>query len=149
VSKKDEKGQYFENLDIRKGDFVNGDKVDRSIHTGNVDHSVLSIGDNGVINMSASAGDVSTADIKQLLDELQKALQAAPVDADVKDIVQADIQTVEAQLDKPEPKKAILLPKAKAILETITATAAAYEAWPAIVEMASKLVDGVKTLFGG
>lgn len=154
MSKKDkkrpihnEKGQYFEHMDVRKGDFVNGDKTDRSIHTGNVDRSVLSTGDNARINLNASVENVTKADIQDLLKELQSALQAAPVDADVKDSLQNDIQAVEIQLEKPEPKKAIILPKAKAILEMITATAAAYEAWPKIVGMATRLVDLVKALF--
>lgn len=141
-----EKGQYFEHVDVR-----NGDKTDRSIHTRDVDGSILSTGDNARIHLNASVENVTKADIQGLLKELQSSLQAAPVDADVKEAVQSDIQTVAAQLEKPEPKKAILLPRAKAILETITATAAAatagYEAWPKIVEMATSLADWVKGLF--
>ena len=154
MSKKDkkrtihnEKGQYFEHVDVRKGDFVNGDKTDRSIHTGNVDHGVLSTGDNAMINMPTHTENVTKSDIQGLLKDLRSALQDAPVDEDVKGTRQSDIQAVETQLEKPDPKKALLLPKAKAILETITATAAAYEAWPAIVEMATRLVDWVKALF--
>jgi hypothetical protein len=154
MSKKDEKrnihnekGQYFEHVDVRKGDFVNGDKTDRSIHARDVDGSVLNTGDNATINMHTPTENVTKADIQGLLNELQNALQAAPVDEDVKESLQSDIQTVKTQLEKPEPKKALLLPRARAIMDTITATAAAYEAWPTIVEMGTRLVDWVKALF--
>jgi hypothetical protein len=90
---------------------------------------------------------VTKADIQGLLNELQNALQAAPVDEDVKESLQSDIQTVKTQLEKPEPKKALLLPRARAIMDTITATAAAYEAWPTIVEMGTRLAEWVKALF--
>ena len=148
-----ENGQYFENLDIHQGDFVNRDKTDRSINVGgNLDHSVASSGDNTEITMdNRQAGDLTKADIQVLLGDLQKALQSAPVDADIKESVQSDVKVVEAQLETPEPKKAILLPKAKAILETIKAAATTavvtHEAWPKIVEMATKLVEWAKALF--
>jgi len=156
MSKKDkkrtihnEKGPYFENLDIHKGDFVNGDKIDRSIHTRDVANSVLNTGDGAVISNNPQTIDISKEKIQHLLDDMRTALQAAPVDDDVKEIVQADIQTMAKQLEQPEPKKAILLPKAKAILGTITAVAAAYEVWPTIVEMGQRLVEWITMLFGG
>ena len=160
MNKKDDKrtihnenGQYFENVDIGKGDFVNRDKTDRSIHVGgDMDHSVASSGDTAQITMdNRQASDLSKTEIQALLGDLKSALQSAPVDADIKESVQSDVKVVEAQLEKPEPKKAILLPKAKAILETIKAAAttavATHEAWPKIVELATKLVEWAKALF--
>ena len=113
---------------------------------GNMDHSIAHIGTDSVINFHHIEKNISKDDIIELVENLRSELKESISDQDDYDVIEADLDFVEKQLEKPEPKKGMILAKIKSILDLIPMAAAASQALPELISKAERLFEWVMTL---
>ena len=119
-------GSYIEgDINTGGGDFVGRDQNKITIG-GNVTGSTLVVGNGNLVNAPQTSGSV--AELAQLIREIRAQLPQANLDMDTVEAIEGDFHVVENQLAKPEPKKALVLPKLKSIAEVLGTAVAAGEA---------------------
>ena len=126
------------------GDFVGRDKIvsggERSVVVGgNVNNSAIVTGDGNLVGGSTQG--VRLEDLLRLVQAMRDLLPQANLDEDTAEMVAGDFQVLETQLAKPEPKKAVVLPKLKEIAEALTLVVGAGEAVQKLLPMAQQAVQ--------
>jgi hypothetical protein len=124
-------GAYFGGkVEVHGGNVIGGDQYNIGAGAGSINQS----------------GGTNVEDLLRLLGALRQLLPQAVVDDDTRRSLQEDVVVVVNQLEKPEPKKEIVLPKLKGILETITTAASAGEALQKMAPMAQQAFDKMMPL---
>ena len=140
-------GAYVEGgVNTGGGDFVGRDQPVSApggvAIGGSVSHSTIVVGTG--ITVTGKVEGLNAEDVLRLLRELRGGLPRAGIDADTQEIIDADIQVVELQLAKPEPKKHIVLPKLESVVATLTGLVGAGEAVQKLLPMAQQAVQWVQ-----
>ncbi|MCB0200838.1 MAG: hypothetical protein KDI03_12280 [Anaerolineae bacterium] len=91
---------------------------------------------------------VSLAEFTALLAELRAALPAAGLDADTAEIIDADVQVVEAQAAKPQPSAAVITSKLEGVAKVLAAAGGVAVAAQKLLPMAQQALEWAKPLFG-
>jgi hypothetical protein len=124
----------------------------KTIHTGGGAH----VGG----NVTVSGGDfvgrdkiqtttgVTPAQFLSLLAELRQTLAGAGLDADTAQVIEADVQVVEAQVQKPQPGSAIIVGKLRGVAEVLTETAKTAASVAPLAALAQKALAWAGQLFG-
>jgi hypothetical protein len=132
-------GAYIEGkVDTGGGDFVGRDQnkaVIGSVSGG----AVVQVGNGSTVN-SAAQQSASLADLTKLVAEIRAGIQAAKLDEDTMEAIEGQFKVVEKQLEKPEPKKALVLPSLETTVKYLTAAVTAGEAVTKLIPMAEKAV---------
>lgn len=137
-------GAYIEgNVHIGKGDFVGRDQIKVNVQ-GGISGGIMAVGNGNIIGAPQAPG--SAAELIQLMREIRSRLPQAGLDVDTREMVEADIQAVEAQLAKPEPKKALVLPKLKSIAEVLGSAVAAGETLHKLAPMVQQALTWAQQL---
>lgn len=98
-----------------------------TVHIGSVSGSTVVVGrDNTVIARTQTGA--SLGDLTGLLAEIRALLPQAGLEEDTCAAVEGSLRVVEEQLQKPAPKKALVLPSLKQVVETLSLAAGAGEA---------------------
>lgn len=116
-------GSYVEgDVHVRGGDFVgrdkktiNGDK--NLVISGNVSNSSIVMGDGNTVDFNA---EPNTEEFLMLLIELKSLLSKSKTDSNVKESFEKDIDTVQSQVEKDSPNRAIIISKLKSVSEAIS-----------------------------
>ncbi len=119
------------------GDRVSGGQ-NKVVVSGGISGGTLVVGNQNLVNVNQ--GGASAADLARLVAEIRGLLPQAKLDDDIRQEVDGDIQVVEAQLARPEPKKALVLPKLKGVLDMLVSAAAASEAVQKLIPMLQQAV---------
>jgi hypothetical protein len=119
------------------GDFVGRDQ-NKVVVQGNVEGSTLVVGSDNQVTGTQNAA--SLTDLVRLVDEIRAQLPQSGLDPDTQEVVEGDFRVVENQLAKPEPKKALILPKLKSIAEVLTVGAVAGEAVQKLAPMVQQAI---------
>ena len=131
-------GSYYEHIEIENGDFVNGNKEfkggDGSIFGENIKADTIKMN---------NAEPTSVADLMQVLAQFHAIVKELPLEKDEAEVIEGEFVFVEDQLGKEEPKKHLILPKLKTILEVVSAAGAASEALPKVIEMGEQVLTWV------
>ena len=123
------------------GDFVGRDRIVKG-----GDNSVV-IGGDAIGNVFGGGEKPSLEALQALLKEIRSAVPQAELDTDTAEVVEADFEVVEKQLAKPEPKKAIVLPKLESIAGMLTTAVTAGEAIQKLKPMIDQAIEWIKLLF--
>jgi hypothetical protein len=119
------------------GDFVDGNQ--NKVHVNNMGGGMLVVGNQNVV--SAQQTGAGLADLVRLVAEMRALLPRVQLDSEVRAVVEADLKVVEEQTAKPEPKKALVLPKLKSIVETLATAAVAGDAIQKLLPIAQQAVQ--------
>jgi hypothetical protein len=138
-----EGGSYYERIEIENGDFVGGSKEikggDGSIVAGKIE------ADSILLNSPPAPG-ATVDDLLQALAQWHALVKEMPLPRDEAEVIEGDFQVIEQQLAQEQPRKHLILPKLKSILELVTAAGAASQALPKVVEMGENVVAWVQAL---
>lgn len=126
-------------VSISGGDFIAGDQ-NKVVINGPVSGGVISVGAGNTVHAS-ELGPASLENLTALVKEIRALLPQASLEADAQEAVAADLQTVETQMSKPAPKKALVLPKLKSIVEILGSAAAASEAVSKLIPMVNQAIQ--------
>ncbi len=135
------------------------DEAKKTIHTGGGAYVggrvTVSGGDFVGRDKIQTTPGVTPAQFLDLLAELRQALAGAglpsggPVglDADTAQVLEADVQVVEAQAQKPQPGSAIILSKLRSLAEVLTEAAKTAASAAPLAALAQKALDWAGQLF--
>jgi hypothetical protein len=98
----------------------------------------LVVGNHNQVNSTQTGASV--AELSNLVGQIRALLPQARLDEDTQGIIDGDFQVVETQLAKPEPKKALVLPKLEGIAKMLGAAAAAGEAVQKLAPMIQQAI---------
>jgi len=137
-------GPYIEgDVNTGRGDFVGGNQNKINV-TGGISGGTLVVGDGNVIHAGQPAA--SLAELVSLVAQIRTELSRARLDEDTRDVIEGDFKVVETQLAKPEPKKALVLPKLKSIAEVLGTAVAAGEAVQKLAPMVQQAITWAQEL---
>ncbi len=132
-----------------RSDFASHNKVVNSSNNsivigGNANGNIIIAGNGNVLSSNENA---NLEALQALLKEIHLAVSQTKLDPDMTKVLEADFDVVETQLEKPEPKKTIVLPKLESIVGMLTSTAAASEAIQKLKPLIQQAIEWVKVLF--
>lgn len=130
-------GAYIEGGVNTGGDFVGRDQNKVTVQ-GGMSGGTLVVGNHNQVNSTQTGASV--AELSNLVGQIRALLPQARLDEDTQGIIDGDFQVVETQLAKPEPKKALVLPKLEGIAKMLTTAAAAGEAVQKLAPMLQQAV---------
>ena len=120
-----------------------GAYIEGGLHTGGGDF----VGrDQTKVTIGAGADKGSLADLIQLVAEIRALTAQARLDQDIQEVIEVDFKVLETQLKKPEPKKALVLPKLEAVAKTLTLAAGAGEAITRLTPMVQQAIQWAQTV---
>ncbi len=131
------------NVDTGGGDFVGCDQNKVTVH-GSVSGGTLVVGNQNTVNAGQSGA--SMAELSNLIAAIRAELPKARLDEDTLEVIEGDFQVVETQLARPEPKKALVLPKLEGIAKMLGTAAAAGEAVQKIAPMLQQALNWAQQL---
>jgi len=135
---KREQSQQPSRIDTGGGAYVGGD-----VHAGRD-----FIGRDQHVEIRQTSEGVSLEGFLQLLAELRQRVPAAGLDGDTAEIIEGDVWVVEEQVQKEEPRKAIIVAKLKGVTEVLTETGKVAAAAAALVPLAEKALTWAQQLLG-
>jgi hypothetical protein len=106
------------------------------------------IGRDQHVEIRQTSEGVSLEGFLQLLAELRQRVPAAGLDGDTAEIIEGDVRVVEEQVQKEEPRKAIIVAKLKGVTEVLTETGKVAAAAAALVPLAEKALTWAQQLLG-
>jgi hypothetical protein len=122
------------------GDYIGRDRINQ---TG--DSNV--VGSGNTVNISKTSSGATLAEFTQLIAQLRRQIEQAPLDGDTCQEALDDLQKVEAQVANPQPKSAIIQSKLKSV-ETLLASAVAIgTASQSLASMLQKAIEWAGYLF--
>jgi hypothetical protein len=89
----------------------------------------------------------SLAEIAALMATLRRALPGAGLDADTAEVIDADVQVVEAQAAKPKPNGAIVVSKLESITKMLAAASGAAVAARELLPVAQQALQWAQQMF--
>lgn len=127
------------------GDFVGHDQ--NKVDVGNVSNSTLVIGKKNKVSVTHfTQADASLPNLIELVTEMRALLPQAKLEEDTAQVVEGNFQTIQTQLQKREPKKALVLPTLKQIAETLALAAATGETITKMKPMLDQAIAWAQTL---
>ena len=128
--------------DVKVGqDFVGRDQI---IITG--DGNVVGDHSSATVIKQVTEG-ATLEEFLRLLAELRQALPTSGLDPDTAEVIEADVKVVEAQAQKKQPGKAIIVSKLKGIAEVLTATGAVATATQKLLPLVQQALSWAQQLF--
>lgn len=140
----DTSGGAYVGGDVQAGrDFVGRDQV---IITG--DGNVVGDRSRATVIKQVTEG-ATLGEFLRLLAELRQALPASGLDSDTAEVIEADVQIVEAQAQKEKPSAPVIVAKLKGIAEVLTATGAVATATQKMLPLVQQALTWAQQLFLG
>ncbi len=92
----------------------------------------------------------SLEELQRLLGELRHSVAGAGMDADLRDVIEGDLDTVERQLKKPEPSGGLVVGRIKAVVDTLTSSVGgAADTVEKLIPLGTKIAEIAAKLFPG
>lgn len=110
------------------------------------DRNVIGNGSHSTAIEQQEAG-ITVQEFLKLLAELRRSASSVELDPDVTESVQADLQAVEAQARKPQPKPAIILNKLNGILDLLATADGVLGATERILPLTRQAVEWAGQIF--
>jgi hypothetical protein len=90
---------------------------------------------------------VTVDQFRELLAQIRQEVNAAGLEPDVTEVIDADVRVIEDQTNKKEPNKAIVVSKLGSISEVLKSTAAIATASATLVPLVQKAIQWAGQLF--
>jgi hypothetical protein len=106
------------------------------------------IGDNSRSTVIKSqTGEVTPERFQALLAQLHQAVEAAALDDETRSVVVDDLRTVETQIEKEQPRRAIVLSKLQSVLGLLATADGVWGIAERALPLARQAVDWAQALF--